>query len=115
MKDTYVVPLALDKTTLTKDAFIDNLVTAINASGGLRIVEDEVPSDIQPGTQVSAEDIVLALPSNRDAPYDNEWIEVIEDEPLKSVVFNDYDILGFKYIDDADFHITKPEYVEQEQ
>lgn len=108
-----MIPLVLQKHNITRNYFILALVDSINASGGLHFGTIENPEDYQPGLQVSVEDIEIALPKARDNPYDNQWIEIGDDEPLRGVIFNDYDILTFKHLDDADYHIDKPEYIEQ--
>lgn len=108
-----MIPLVVSSQNLNLQFLILALVSAINASGGLNIVTEEVPIDIQTGTQITAEDILLAYPLTRDTPYENQWTEIVGDDNLKAMILADYDIFAFKYIDDAEFHITKPEYIEQ--
>lgn len=115
-RSTYSIPLALDvKKNLTLKYFTNAVVHAINSSGGLRLVDNEDPADqvdIQEGLQVTSGDIQLALPKNKENPYDNVWFPVDDDLSLQTVVFNDYDLIAFKFEDDQDFHIEQLEYVE---
>lgn len=106
-----MIPVVLSDSGLTQDHLILSLVTAINASGGLHLGTDELTLD-KPGLQIAPDEILLALPKARDTPYENEWLEVVDDDPLRAIIFNDHDVVAFKYVDDADFHIKKPEYEE---
>lgn len=107
-----MLPLALTKKTQTAASFVDLLVQAINASGGLVIVDDDAdpdaPADALP---VSAADLELALPKTKDAPYNNDWIAA-DDLVLATVAFADNDIVAFKHADDAAFNIVQSEYVD---
>lgn len=89
------------------------LVSAVNASGGLNIATEDDSLDILTRTQITTDDILLAYPQTRDVPYENQWTEILGDENLKALILVDYDIFAFKYVDDVEFHINKPEYVEQ--
>lgn len=104
------------KKNFTIKFFVDSLVECINLSGGLHLVENdeqEDPEIIQEGgLQVEATDITLALPKVKESPYDNLWIPVDDDQTLQSVVFQDFDLLAFKFVDDKDFNIQQPEYIE---
>lgn len=108
-----MIPLVVSAKNLSREFLILALVSAINASGGLNIVSEEVPSDLQSGSQITAEDILLAYSQTRDSPYENQWTEIVGDENLQAMILVDYDIFAFKYVDDAEFFINKPEYVEQ--
>lgn len=100
------------KKNLKTSCFVLALVHAINSSGGLRLVDDEEDTDVAPeGLQVTADEIEIALPKNRETPYDNAWF-VATDEALQSLVFNDYDLLAFKFADDENFRIEALEYAE---
>lgn len=116
-KTTYVVPLVLDKKNQARDYFLTSLTEAINASGGLRLVDlDESGEDFpieDEGLQVSPEDLEIAFPKTKELPYDNVWIAIEDDLSLQAVVINDNDLLGFKHADDADFHILQLEYIEE--
>ncbi|OBA21750.1 hypothetical protein METBIDRAFT_12224 [Metschnikowia bicuspidata var. bicuspidata NRRL YB-4993] len=110
-RSTYVISLILNqKKNLTVDHFISSLVHAINSSGGLRLVE---LIDTEDKVQVAPEDIELAYPRTKDAPYSNEWIPILDDLAIELTVLNDYDIIGFKFTDDADFMIEQPVYEEE--
>lgn len=91
---------------------------AINESGGLRLVDaaelgDDVPVDDEDGLQVSADELSLAFPKTKESVYDNEWIPIEDDLSVKTVVLNDYDVLAFKFADDADFRVEQLEYVDE--
>lgn len=90
--------------------FVDSLVHAVNSSGGLRLVELIEEDE---GIQVSALDIELAFPKTKETPFNNEWIPISDDTSIEQTVLNDYDIIGFKYVDDADFNIEQPVYEEE--
>lgn len=109
-----MVPLVIDQTSLTRDYLLSSLINAINSTGGLHIVEEDVPLEVQEGVQITADDILLAIPKAQESFDQNEWIEISSDEQLLSIVFNDYDMLAFKYVEDADFFAVKPEYQEKE-
>lgn len=87
-----------------------SLVTSINLSGGLHIADD---IDDDEGLQVNGEDISIAIPATRDAPYDNKWRPIEDDTTLEDIGLDDYTLLAFKFVDDADFHIMQLEYNEQ--
>lgn len=113
-----MVPIALNlKKRLTREFILDSLVQAINSSGGLRLVDDDIagedlPGDEDDGLQVTTADIEIALPKSKDAPYDNNWLPIGDDSTVQAVVFNDYDLLAFKFADDDAFRIEQLEYVE---
>lgn len=109
-----------NKKNLTQEYFISSLVNAINSSGGLRLVdnidpEEDLPLPDEEGTTVNAEDILLALPKDRQNPQENNWFPVTDDEHISAVVFNDYDLVAFKFADDEDFAIEQPVYEEQQE
>lgn len=112
-----MVPLTLDKKNLLREYFLSSLVEAINSSGGLRLVDidvgEDLPLDEEEGLQVSGADLELAFPKSKESPYDNEWIAIEDDLSLKTVVFNDYDILAFKFADDELFRVEQLEYVDE--
>lgn len=116
-RTTYVVPLTLTvKKNLTREYFVGNLVQAINASGGLRLVDDDPVEDLpieDGGLEVSASDIELAFPKAKDSPYNNQWVPIHGDDSIEKVVLNDYDLIAFKFADDDDFRIEQLEYVEE--
>lgn len=112
-----MVPVQLGvKKNFTIKFFVESLIQSINLSGGLHLVEDhgseEFPIEPEAGLQVDAADITLALPKVKESPYDNLWIPVEDDLTLQSVIFQDFDLLAFKFVDDDDFNIQQPEYVE---
>lgn len=75
-------------------------------------MEENASLDGHLGTAVAAEELLLALPKTRESPYENDWIEITDEELLRDSTIGDYNVLAFKHIDDADFHISKPEYVD---
>lgn len=112
-----MVPIYLGlKKNLTIKFFVDALIQSINLSGGLQLVEsdgsEELPERPQEGSQVDVADITLALPKIKESPYDNVWIPVDDDLTLQSKVFQDFDLLAFKFVDEEAFNIQQPEYVE---
>ena len=60
---------------------------------------------------VEPEELKIALPRDASSPYDNEWIELTE-ENIDEVEFKDYDILAFTSTADDKFEIVKAEYDE---
>ncbi|PVH17421.1 uncharacterized protein CXQ87_000306 [Candidozyma duobushaemuli] len=120
-RSTYSIPLILDKKSLNQETFITALTNAINSTGGLRIVdnldpeEEGIPPPEEEGVEVSAEDISLALPKDRNAPHENNWFPVEEDKQLEDLVFNDYDYIAFKFADDSGFHIEESEFGDQQE
>lgn len=77
---------------------------------------DELGDDNQTpetGINVEIDDLSIALPKDKSAPYDNNWIEV-DEGTLAGVTFTDYDIVAFKYVDDPDFQVVEAAYEEQE-
>lgn len=113
-RSSYVVSLILNqKKNLTLEYFVDALVQAINSSGGLRIMELMEGTDLaEDGIQVTPEEIEIAFPKARDSPYANEWIHISDDLAIELTILKDYDTIGFKYVDDADFSIEQPVYEE---
>ncbi|PVH20082.1 hypothetical protein CXQ85_001861 [Candidozyma haemuli] len=120
-RSTYSIPLILDKKTLNQETLITALKNAINSSGGLRIVdnldvdEEGIPPPEEEGVEVTAEDLSLALPKDRSAPHENQWYPVEDDKQLEDLVFNDYDLIAFKFADDQEFRIEESEFGEQQE
>ncbi|KAF5210434.1 hypothetical protein E0198_003310 [Clavispora lusitaniae] len=113
-RSTYVIPIQLTvKKNFTIASFTETLAEAINLSGGLHIIEDGSMADEgepDEGLQVKASDLTIALPKVKETPYDNVWIPVEDDSTLQTIVFQDYDIIAFKFGDDVEFRIEQPEY-----
>lgn len=111
------MPLVLDKKNQSRDYFLTSLTEAINASGGLRLVDLDESGENFPiedeGLQVAPEDLEIAFPKTKELPYDNVWIAIEDDLSLQAVVINDNDLLGFKHADDADIQILQLEYIEE--
>lgn len=129
--------MAPTKSTYT--VILEQLAHIINESGGLveqdennvntQVLKDEdddieIPASefadeqneitkSEPGKTVVSEELSIALPKDKSAPYDNNWIEV-DDATLSGITFADYDILAFKHVDDADFQVIEAAYEEQE-
>lgn len=138
-KTTYILTLPLAPAKSTYNLIKELLVHIINESGGLKPEDEEEPKDEdmakdedieipksefedelgpdsqkpEPGINVQLDDLSIALPKDKSAPYDNNWIEV-DEGTLAGVTFTDYDIVAFKYIDDPDFHVVEAAYDEQE-
>lgn len=74
-----------------------------------------MPPPEEEGIEVSTEDILLALPKDRSAPYENQWFPIEDDKQLEDLIFNDYDIIAFKFADDEGFHIEQLEIGDQEE
>lgn len=138
-KTTYILTLPLAPTKSTYNLIKELLVHIINESGGLKPEDegdqdeemikddedieipksefaDELDNDNQKpetGINVEIDDLSIALPKDKSAPYDNNWIEV-DEGTLAGVTFTDYDIVAFKYVDDPDFQVVEAAYEEQE-
>ncbi|KAK6203417.1 uncharacterized protein RJT21DRAFT_27126 [Scheffersomyces amazonensis] len=145
---TYVFPIDLQQSKAqTLENFKSLLSKAINASGGLSIVDDEpipvdededdeeanipipIPKpeymeDIDIDTddnsnsnpniikKVESSQLRLAIPKDKSSPYENEWIELLDDTTLSSIIFNDYDILAFAYGNDDPFDVIEAAFEE---
>lgn len=73
------------------------------------VVEQDVSvngSDVQ---HVDPEELRVAIPRNRSSPYDNEWIELTNDN-INEIEFKDYDILAFTTGSDDQFAIVEAAY-----
>lgn len=91
---------------------VHQLVSAINSSGGLNLEQLSTSLRAQDGVQVSASDMLLALPKIKENPYANEWVPIDDDLVIQSVIFNDHDIIVFKHTSDLDYHLQQIEYQE---
>ncbi|CUM64301.1 LOW QUALITY PROTEIN: uncharacterized protein PRCAT00001901001 [Priceomyces carsonii] len=130
------------KNNFTLKVFKEKLKESINSSGGLIINDSEsrasdyeaeneeemaipVPKsgyademdvalddDLNVVHQIGIEEIRLAIPKDKLSPYDNQWIELHEDESLQRILFSDYDIIAFRYTGDENFTIREAAYVE---
>lgn len=123
-----LLPLAPGKSTYT--AILEQLTHIINESAGLKddtkgslakeedieIPKSEFADDLDaadPGSvEVETEKLGIALPKDKTAPYDNNWIEV-DESTLAGVTFNDYDIVAFRYGDEQ-FGVVEAAYEEME-
>ncbi|XYA01782.1 hypothetical protein QA089_004345 [Meyerozyma guilliermondii] len=138
-KTTYILTLPLAPTKSTYNLIKESLVHIINESGGLKpedegddtaqdeeMIKDEEDIEIpkseftdelgekpETGINVEIDGLSIALPKDKSAPYDNNWIEV-DEGTLAGVTFTDYDIVAFKYVDDPDFQVVEAAYEEQE-
>ena len=74
-------------------------------------VVDSVSGSSDEVKRVDPEELKIAVPRDASSPYDNEWIELTE-ENIDEVEFKDYDILAFTTAADDEFEIVKAEYDE---
>lgn len=74
-------------------------------------VDDE--ADDNKVFKIAPEDIRIAVPKDKSSPYANEWIELFKDSDLSSLVFNDYDIIAFAYLEEP-FNVVEAAYEEQQ-
>lgn len=91
-----------DDIEVPKSEYIDN-------ENDMMIEEREKPNVAD---DISPDALTLALPKDKTAPYDNEWIEIIDDSSISNLKFNDYDIIAFKHHTDDGFFITEAAYEE---
>lgn len=116
-KSTYTLPVSLEELGAPRlAAVVDKLVDVINQSGGLKDDDDDdidIPeSDFAPeAPSLSADRVSVAVPKDKSAPYDNQWIALDEDT-FEELVWADYDVLAFR-CGDEDFHIVEPNYEDQ--
>lgn len=75
------------------------------------VVEQDVSGNGSDVQHVDPEELRVAIPRNRSSPYDNEWIELTEDN-INEVEFKDYDILAFTTSSDDKFAIVEAAYNE---
>lgn len=99
---------------MTIENLLLSLTGAINSTGGLLVASEDIPLEAQEGIRITAEDLLLAIPKSQETVFENEWSEVSTDEQLLATLQNDYEVLAFKYVDDADFYVVKPDYEEKE-
>ena len=62
-------------------------------------MEENASLDGHLGTAVAAEELLLALPKTRESPYENDWIEITDEELLRDSTIRDYNVLAFKHIE----------------
>lgn len=107
---TYALPVdnkAVDNEKTMKGLLVD----AINGSGGLTLVEtgDMVAEDdTNVISEVSADDLRLAVPKDKLAPYANVWTDFSDAGEWK-----DYDIVAFAYQEEP-FEVVEAKYDEEE-
>lgn len=97
-----------DDIEIPKSDLIDDDNSEIKAEGG----EQELEQDSNIKKDIKSLDIKIAIPKDKSSPYDNQWIEIIRDEDFEMIGLNDYDILGFKFIEDDDIKIIEAAYDE---
>lgn len=73
-------------------------------------VDIKEESDKAPKKAVDMSEITLAIPKDKAAPYDNQWIELTDDLTFDLIKFSDYDLIAFKYVDDEAFVIIEANY-----
>lgn len=131
-----MIPIKISSLASPKiDAIIVQLVYAINSSGGLLLEDNEEPDALdeedeidvpksdymeevdikeEPGLApkkiVDVKDITLAVPKDKAAPYDNQWIELADEQNFDLIKFSDYDLIAFKYVDDENYAIVEANY-----
>lgn len=139
---TYTLPFTFpNKSSITVDHLVTQLIDAINNSGGLlledkddasydneineddievpksELIDDDGDVKLEEGSDdnkksVTKNEVSIAIPKDKSSPYDNQWIP-IDDANLKDLIFNDYDILAFKYVNDGDFEVIEAAYEDQ--
>ena len=73
-------------------------------------MEDEPQDDsTNTITNVTAQDLKLAIPKDKTSLFDKNWIELENDSSLAKLVFNDYDTIVFAYKDEY-FYVTEAIY-----
>lgn len=60
--------------------------------------------------QVQFDEIELAVPRDKTAPYDNQWIELNSGTDLDTIGFADYDIVAFRCAGEESFSIVEAAY-----
>ena len=74
------------------------------------LMEDEPQDDsTNTITNVTTQDLKLAIPKDKTSLFDKNWIELTDDSSLAKLVFNDYDTIVFAYKDE-DFYVTEAIY-----
>lgn len=79
-----------------------------NTTGDIAMKEEDDNSSTS--MKVDIDQLKLAIPKDKTAPYSNNWIE-LDNSILQEVALNDYDILAFA-IDDELFEIIEAAYDE---
>lgn len=130
---TYIIYTSSNN--LSIDHLKDQLLQSIKLTGGLKLndnepviededdipvpkselMEDEPQEELQVAhdaiTNVTPDDFKLAIPKDKTALFDNNWIELVDDSSVAKLVFNDYDVIVFAY-QDEDFYVTEAVYDE---
>ncbi|KAG7665627.1 uncharacterized protein J8A68_000833 [[Candida] subhashii] len=130
-KTTITLPIS----TISLDSIKQELTSAINSTGGVQPIkeeeeaqenfddEDAIPvpkseyldDDVEQQTEsdvvsVSPDQIRIGIPKDPTSPYDNQWTEIDSDEILSDIIFKDYDILAFEYLENQPFEIVEAAY-----
>lgn len=102
---------AMEDIEIPKSEFLDDDIEVLKSE----FIDDDIEPksefiDEESKDQVNANDLRIATPKDKTAPYNNEWIE-IDDNIISDLTFKDYDILAFA-LPDQPFNIVEAAYEE---
>lgn len=60
--------------------------------------------------QVHFEELELAVPRDKTAPYENQWIELTSESDLEPIGFVDYDVVAFRCAGEESFVVVEAAY-----
>jgi len=90
--------------------------SALRLTGGLDLYEKDPQTGkydflkrVDVVSDFDLDDLKLAIPKDKQDPYANNWIEIVDEDALLKITFKDFDIIAIGYKDNG-FFAVEPDF-----